>query len=333
MRLAPAGLAALILPACAGPGPAPGPTPPPAVTTLPDTARVLDLTYHSPAGTRRYRLFLPPGNSTRPHPLLLWLHGCTQTAEDAARGTGLDRHAVAADVMVAYPEQPESANPKRCWNWYDPVHQGRDGGEPALLAGLAYDIASAFPVDRNRIYIGGLSAGGAMAVTTALAWPDRFAAAGSHSGIAWGMASDVMTGLAAMRGAGASPEATAQRAWAAMGAQARAVPLIIVQGAADPVVAPAAADRLAAQFAALDRLAGFALSVDSASGETGGRQWERRRFRTRGGRVLLEDWRVSGLGHALSGGSAEGTWTDPAGPDAAGEMLRFFLDNSMRERE
>jgi poly(hydroxyalkanoate) depolymerase family esterase len=243
----------------------------------------------------------------------------------------MNRYAAEQGFLVAYPEQPVAHHLKKCWNWYEPAHQSAGRGEPAIIAGIVRQVAGEFPVDPERIYIGGISAGGAMAVVVALAYPDIFAAVGSHSGVGWKVASDVMSGLAAMQGRGPAPGESAALAWEAMGATRRFVPLIVFHGGSDKVVNPAATDLLVNQFVTLRGLSGSKVRVDSLPDAGGGRSYLLLRFQDADGRTAIEQWFVPELGHALSGGSAEGTWTDPSGPDAAREMLRFFLEHPRGE--
>lgn len=300
-----------------------------------DSGKFLAREYASPLGRRRYLLFVPPGHDRgRPTPLVVLLHGCTQEAADFARGTRMNDEATRVGALVLYPEQPAEANEKRCWNWFGPAHQARDAGEPALIAGMTREVAADYGSDPNRTYIGGISAGAAMAVLTALAYPDLYAAVASHSGVGWRVADDLQSGLAAMQGGGVDPAAQARSAVRAMGRRARAIPLIALHGTADSVVRPAATRGLVDQFAALHQLvAGAGRSgnairrIDTTQAEMGGYPYVVRRLRGAEGSVAVEEWMIDGLGHAFSGGSPAGSWTDPRGPDAAREMLRFFLDH------
>ncbi|HEX8209883.1 MAG TPA: PHB depolymerase family esterase [Longimicrobium sp.] len=264
-------------------------------------------THTSDAGTRRYRLFVPAGvDASRPAPLVVMLHGCTQDPDDFARGTRFNEAAAEERVIVAYPEQTGALHPQKCWTWYDPAHQAR-GGEPALVAGIAREVMAARPVDAKRVYVAGISAGAAMAINTAAAYPELFAAAGAHSGIAYRAATAVPQALAVMRNGSAAPDSLRVE---------RAVPLIVFHGASDPVVAPINGRQLAALWARAGGLKDFQRSEM----ETGGLRATRDVYGP-----FLELWMVEGLGHAWSGGSAEGTYTDVRGPDATREMLRFFL--------
>lgn len=285
--------------------------------------------YVSREGRRAYRLFLPAGRGEHP-PLVVLLHGCTQDPDDLALGTRFNERAAEAGVLVLYPEQLVDANPKRCWNWFDPAHQSRGGGEPALLAGMAQEIAVRHRVDPTRIFVAGLSAGGAMAVVVGIAYPDVFAAIGSHSGVGWRAARDLPTAIAAMQGGGIQIDSLARSARDAMGSRARTVPLIALHGTTDSVVRPAATEQMVAQFVALSDLlhpGEASLSADSSRDEGGGYSYTVRRYRDAHGHPVVEEWLVGGLGHAWSGGAPQRRWADPRGPDAAQEMLRFFLEH------
>jgi poly(hydroxyalkanoate) depolymerase family esterase len=280
-------------------------------------------------GTRRYKVFIPSGyDGSKALPLVVMLHGCTQDPDDIARGTRLNESAEDKSVLVAYPEQPETANPKKCWNWYDPGHQMRDQGEPALIVAITRQVMRDYKVDDRRVYVAGVSAGAAMALTVALSYPELFAAVGLHSGIPYGAAASVTEALAAMQGKGSDAELLAAKAKAAMGSRARAIPAIVFHGGSDHVVNPANAVRLAGQLAAIQ---------GTRPGETTVRTMGEK-VETAGGyhytRVLqgnasapIELWVVEELGHAWSGGSANGTFADEKGPNATTEMLRFFLDH------
>jgi poly(hydroxyalkanoate) depolymerase family esterase len=277
-------------------------------------------THTGEAGARRYRLFVP-ASAKDGAPLVVMLHGCTQDPDDFARGTRFNEAAADAGVMVAYPEQTAAHNPQKCWSWYDPAHQAR-GGEPALVAGIAREVMAARRADPRRVYVAGVSAGAAMAVNTAVAYPELFAAAGAHSGIAYRAATSVPQALVAMQRATPAPDsvaaaqATALRAALGTG---NAVPLIVFHGAADPVVKPENGRQLAAQWARAGGLKDF----QRHAADTGGLRATRDVYGP-----FLEVWTVEGLGHAWSGGSPQGTYTDARGPDATREMLRFFLDHT-----
>ena len=264
-----------------------------------------------------YWLYLPPGDARRPRPLLLMLHGCQQDPLDFAAGTRMNRHARAHGVLVLYPGQNERANPQRCWNWFKPQHQHRGRGEPGLLAALVCEVMTHHAVDPARVYVVGLSAGGAMADVLAQTHPDLFAAVGIHAGLLSGAAHTVMSAMAVMQNGPALPLSIALAS-----APRMRVPAIVFQGDADTTVHPRNAERLV-----LAALGGDDGDAREATGTApGGRNFTQRSYAARAAtRADLEFWLIHGAGHAWSGGSAEGSFTDPAGPDASAEMLRFFL--------
>lgn len=282
------------------------------------------------AGARPWRLWLPRGHdASRPTPLVVLLHGCTQDAADVARGARVESHADAAGVMVLLPEQPTWGNARTCWNWYDPAHQRRDAGEPGAIAAITREVMATYGADPARVWMAGISAGGAMALIASAAYPELYAAAGVHSAIPLGAATSVPEALAVMQRGAADPARVSGEAMLAlMGPRARAVPTIVFHGAADHVVAARNAEQVVAQVAAVHARFGAPGDAREDTSTVGGRAV--RRLTRAGG--AIEWWTVEGLGHAWSGGSPEGTFTDAAGPDAMGEMLRFFGAHPMREQ-
>lgn len=276
-------------------------------------------THSADGATRRYRLYVPAAyDGARALPLLVMLHGCTQDPDDFARGTRMNAVAEELGFLVAYPEQTASLNPQRCWTWYDPAHQGR-AGEPEQIAGIAREVAAGFRVDPARIYVAGVSAGGAMAVNAAAAYPDVFAAAAAHSGVAYRAAGGVTEALAVMQ-RGAAGAATAEAAMDAVRARGGPLPMIALHGQDDAVVRVVNGHQLLAQWGA----AGEPDDVHTSREVLGGLEVTRY-WRGRGEAPVAALLVVSGLGHAWSGGSTEGTYTDPRGPDASREIARFLL--------
>lgn len=259
------------------------------------------------AGTRRYRLYVPRKPAAGPRPLVVMLHGCKQNPEDFAAGTTMNLLAEESGCLVLYPEQAASANHSQCWNWFDGAHQGRDGGEPALIAGMTRQVLREHDGDPARVYVAGLSAGGAMAAVMAAGYPELYAAVGVHSGLPVGSAHDLMSGLNAMKG-------TTSRRKAAAGI--RPVPAIVFHGDRDAVVHPSNGAAVYRQFT---QGAGAAETEERGPGHT------RIVARDAAGRVLAEHWTLHGAAHAWSGGSSAGSYAEPSGPNAAREMLRFFL--------
>jgi poly(hydroxyalkanoate) depolymerase family esterase len=276
-------------------------------------ASFLAATFASAAGSRPYKLYVPRGYRERPLPLVVMLHGCTQSPDDFAAGTRMNDVADESDCLVAYPEQLSVANKSKCWNWFSTTDQQRDVGEPALIAGITRQIMSRYAVDPVRVHVAGLSAGGAAAAIMGATYPDLFASIGVHSGLACGAARDLPSALAAMR------EGARTRGSAA----ARPVPAIVFHGDADKVVHPLNAEDVVAQSTS-----GAALTKRVQKGRVpGGHAYSRTLYVDARGVDALEHWTIHGAGHAWSGGSPAGSFTDPRGPDATREMLRFFLDH------
>ncbi|MEJ7687663.1 MAG: PHB depolymerase family esterase [Variovorax sp.] len=260
-----------------------------------------------------YKLFVPAKGAGTPRPLLLMLHGCTQNPDDFAAGTQMNRLARDSGCIVLYPAQTQHANSSKCWNWFKSQHQGRERGEPALLAALTRSVMSTQSVDPARVYVAGLSAGGAMADILGRTHPDLFAAVGVHSGLASGAANDLMSALSAMKSGAAGATAPGS-----------AVPTIVFHGDTDTTVNPRNGEQVTA--AALAGHAGNPAATSESTGlSAAGRRFTRREYSDGQGKPAVEHWLLHGAGHAWAGGSAKGSYTDPAGPDASAEMLRFFL--------
>ncbi|MDP3547038.1 MAG: PHB depolymerase family esterase [Phreatobacter sp.] len=273
--------------------------------------------FRGPEGQRAYKLYVPSGEADR-RPLIVMLHGCTQSPDDFAIGTGMNRLADEHGMLVAYPAQSQSANAKKCWNWFQAKDQKRVGGEPAIIAAITRQIAGEHAFDPDRVYIAGLSAGGAAAAIMGEVYPDIFAAVGVHSGLARGAARDMPSAFTAMRAGGNDLPARSA------GGDAHFVPTILFHGDRDATVHPVNGDQVLAQSrAAADRL-----SVRRTSGTTpAGLRYTVTVEETADGQPVLEHWLVHGAGHAWSGGHAAGSFTEPRGPDASREMVRFFLAN------
>lgn len=274
--------------------------------------------FRNASGTRAYRLYrpnTPPAAGTRP-PLVVMLHGCTQDAERFAATTHMPAEAETYGCWVLYPEQSVGANRHRCWNWFDPAHQQRGAGEPAILAGLVKKLIRVHGLDAGRIFVAGLSAGGALAVVLGRTYPDLFRGVGACAGMPYASARTATTAVLAMRGRHRPAHETDD----ATGAAARPVRTVVIHGERDRIVVPRNADALVAQ--ALQPFG--ATTADSESGISGGRAFTRIRHRTVEGCVVVEQWKIDNAGHAWPGGAA-GAFSDPFGPDASAILLRFFL--------
>ena len=286
--------------------------------------------YTNAAGSRAYKLYVPAGVGATP-PLVVMLHGCTQSADDFAAGTGMNRLADAHGFLVVYPEQPSSVNPSKCWNWFKATDQVRDSGEPSLIAGIVRDVAARHGVDMRRIFVAGLSAGAAMAVILGETYPELFAGVGAHSGLPYRSAHDIASAMAAMKGgrSGIANRKAAQSPDAAQRSKtAQAVPTIVFHGDRDHTVQQANGIEIVQQAKQAHAAADAAMRMrDSIERGTspGGRGFSRSVHTDAAGQTRVEFWTVHGAGHAWAGGSASGSYTDASGPDASAEMLRFFL--------
>ena len=272
---------------------------------------------------RHYKLLVPALNAgpSAPMPLVVMLHGCTQNPDDFATGTGMNRLGQQHGFLVLYPEQIQTGNAQHCWNWFRPDDQQRGRGEPAMLVAMVHDAMQRNAVDPARVYVAGLSAGGAMAAVLGQQYPDLFAAVGVHSGVVAGGAHDVMSAFSAMK-SGAKNRRKAAK-------PGHKMPTIVFHGDADSTVHP----RNGAQVldAAVHGLPAAQVQATTERGAaTQGRTFTRRIHRSQDGTVSAEHWTVHGSGHAWSGGSAAGSYTDPQGPDASAEMWRFFAAHPRR---
>jgi poly(hydroxyalkanoate) depolymerase family esterase len=302
--------------------------PEPAV--VPAGGRFIERSYTNRAGTRAYKLYIPSGYVGQEVPLVVMLHGCTQNPDDLAAGTRMNALAEEHTFLVAYPAQAAADNSSKCWNWFQAADQRRGRGEPSLIAGITCEVVGDYHVATGRVYVAGMSAGGAMAAIMGTAYPDLYAAIGVHSGLAPGAAHDLSSAFVAMRQGGS---ATARRDVPA-GEYGRVVPVIVFHGDRDTTVHPSNADHLLAHYRAAacpGRDGAGAPLVRVQQGQVpGGRAYTRATHHDAGGRAIAERWTVHGLGHAWSGGSRPGSYTDPKGPDASAEMVRFFREHQQR---
>jgi poly(hydroxyalkanoate) depolymerase family esterase len=282
-----------------------------AAQPVPKGAEFLSRTFTNGAGSRPYKLYVPSSYHGQAVPLIVMLHGCTQSPDDFAAGTGMNAAAEAHNCLVAYPGQTSAANMQKCWNWFSAADQQRDAGEPSLIAGITRAVMADYTVDPAQVFVAGLSAGGAAAAIMGEAYPELYAAVGVHSGLACGAAHDVPSAFAAMQGRTAAPATRS----------GRPVRIIVFHGDRDSTVNSRNGDAVIAQAAHA-----AALTATTEHGQvTGGHAYTRTRHRDAANRIVSEQWVVHGGGHAWFGGSPVGSYTDPKGPDATGEMMRFFL--------
>jgi poly(hydroxyalkanoate) depolymerase family esterase len=295
-------------------GATPGSTERPASTPAdaPAPGRMSTSAFTQEAGTRTYKTYVPRGQVTRGMPLVVMLHGCKQNPDDFAAGTRMNQLAEESGFVVVYPAQCPHANVSACWNWFQDTHQQRDQGEPALIAGITREAIARYELDARRVHVAGLSAGGAMAAVMGATYPELYSAVGIHSGLGYASARDLPTALAAMRGMPGAPGRTRRRP----SAGAPSVRTIVFHGDSDTTVHPSNGER--AMTETLEKV---------ERGRANGRSYTRTTHCNASGDAVLEHWLVHGAGHAWSGGSPKGSFTDPLGPDASREMLRFFRNS------
>ncbi len=274
-----------------------------------DGAQFLSLSFSCNAGVRTYKLYVPKYTPVERRPLLVMLHGCKQNPSDFAIGTGMNALAEVHGMLVAYPAQTKTYNPSGCWNWFNPGHQHRGIGEPAIIAGLTSEIINNWNIDVKRVFVAGLSAGGAMAVVMGETYPELYSGVGVHSGLPYKSASDVVSAFAAMRG---ELQITAKLG---------SMRTIVFHGDADTTVVPLNAS-------AIINGKSFSSEQTHRGVSNSGRRYTRQVFEDKKGTLVAESWLIQGVGHAWAGGNPRGSFTDEAGPNASKEMLRFFLNLS-----
>jgi poly(hydroxyalkanoate) depolymerase family esterase len=301
-------------------------TPPAGGTTGPLSGHYFSGSYVGAAGTRTYLGYAPSGyKQGTALPLVVALHGCTQSADTLRQQTKFDNLAEAKNFIVVYPEQPSSANPMSCWNWFNPADMQRGAGEPAIIAGITDWVQQHYTVDAQRTYIAGFSAGAAMAAVMGATYPDRYAAIGVGSGIQYG-------------GSNLDPVQAGQNAYKAMGSFARPMPTIIFHGGQDKIVPVANADKLVKQWQTTADLADDgavngtipAAPVKTLSQQSaGGQAYTVNRYDDGHGVEFVQYWLVPDMDHAWSGGCACTAYSDPAGPDETAAMYEFFASHPM----
>jgi poly(hydroxyalkanoate) depolymerase family esterase len=282
---------------------------------VPEGAKFVEGAYSNNAGSRSYKLFVPTAyHQGQPLPLVVMLHGCTQSPDDFAAGTRMNFIAEERGCLVVYPAQPSSANPSKCWNWFRATDQRRDEGEPSLIAGITRQIMRDYSVDAERVFVAGLSAGGAAAAIMGAIYGDLYAAVGIHSGLAYGAAADMPSAFTAMRQVGQGGRQTATAG--------PTIPTIVFHGDNDTTVHPDNGAQVVEHALAATRT-----QKKLYRGQVPGGHGYTRTTYVEGEREIVEYWNIHGASHAWSGGSPAGSYTDGEGPDATKEMLRFFLEH------
>jgi poly(hydroxyalkanoate) depolymerase family esterase len=248
--------------------------------------------------------------------LIVMLHGCTQNPEDVAAGTGMNALAEVHRLLIVYPAQTGGDNSMSCWNWFRPGDQMRDTGEPAIIAGLTESLRDQYAIPKGRVFVAGLSAGGAMAAIMGETYPELYGAIGVHSGLAYGSANDVMSAFTAMRGQVGIEQAPSRNGGSNAGPR-----MIVFHGSADTTVHPSNAERIISGHGR--HLGSISRTEHVPSGET--RAYSRLVAERDDGTHGIECWMIEGAQHAWAGGTPSGSYTDPRGPNASAAMVRFFL--------
>jgi poly(hydroxyalkanoate) depolymerase family esterase len=285
------------------------------------------------AGTREYKLYIPSCYHGQPLPLVVMLHGCTQDPDDFAVGTRMNMIAEERHCFVLYPAQTKSASMPKCWSWFSAANQQRERGEPSLIADVTREVIRDYQIDESKVFIAGLSAGGAMAAIMVKTYPDIFKAVAIHSGMPYSAAKDLFSALSAMK-YGPRTRHESNRYGLGIDGDVPSVPTIVFHGDADTVVNPCNGDQVLKQ--AVSTLS--AGTADEAEPNTvtsviqlpEGRSYTRTVHHDSNGQTVAEQWLIHGTGHAWSGGSIDGTYTDPHGPDATSEMMRFFYEQAQQ---
>ena len=292
--------------------------------------RFLSKSFSNQMGSRQYKVYIPSSYSGQPLPLMVMLHGCTQNPDDFSAGTQMNAVAEEKQCFVVYPAQDQSANASKCWNWFKAVDQQRGQGEPSIIAGITEAVIAEYGLDRDKVYIAGLSAGGAMAIIMGTTYPDLYKAVGVHSGLPYAAANDLSSAMRAMRGV-AARHARHHHGGGASQAALAAIPIIVFHGDRDTTVSALNGDQLIDDFVRNfeqgEAVARMHVLVEDG-GKPGHRTYTRTSHHVGDQPALAEHWVIHGAGHAWAGGSANGSYTDASGPDASREMLRFFYTQS-----
>lgn len=302
-------------------------------------------TYNDSVGKHPYFVYTPESYQVGSTvPLVVMLHGCSQTALDFATGTAMNLLAEQYNFIVVYPQQTSNYNQGLCWNWFLPANQTRGCGEPASIVGIVQAVqqnTACWTIDPTRMYIAGFSAGAAMAVILGATYPDLFAAIGVHSGLEYQAATSLSSGFKAMRNGGPNPQQQGYAAYMAMSDRARIVPTIVFHGMNDTTVALVNGNQTLQQWMETDQLASnntyivsFNHPTSVTSGQIpGGYAYVVATWKATNGSEIQTYWKIGGMGHAWSGGNPIGTYTDPRGPNASTAMYNFFMAHALERSE
>ncbi len=306
------------------------------LTAVP-SAQASSFTTHTYNG-RTYKLFVPSGYSSGTAvPLVVMLHGCSQTPDNIASETELNTYAEAQTFIAVYPQQTSASNNLQCWNWFETAHQSRGSGEPASIAGITNQVIGQYTVDTDQVYVAGFSAGAAMTVIMGATYPDIYSGIAVGAGLEYKAATSSISAWTAMSSGGPNPNTQGNAAYNAMGSNADLVRVIVFHGTSDYTVQSVNADQVISQWAQTDDRASDGSddnNIDDTAEQTingsvpGGRSFTHTIYEDDNGNVVMEKYLISGMGHAWSGGPSGGSYTDPQGPEATELMLDFFMGST-----
>jgi poly(hydroxyalkanoate) depolymerase family esterase len=301
--------------------------------TASDPGQFVEGSVTNQAGTRSYKLYIPSCYRGQPLPLVVMLHGCKQDPDDFATGTRMNAVAEDKQCFVLYPAQSGTANSPKCWSWFSAADQERERGEPSLIADITREIMRTYHVNESMVYVAGLSAGGAMAVIMATTYPDIFAAAAIHSGMPYNAARSLFSALSAMKNGPRRRQY--EQSGPTAGGTTPAVPMIVFHGDADTVVHPTNGEQVIREAVATlatgttgEESDPVAVTSVIERSRPERRSYTRTVYHDESGQSMAEQWVIHGSGHAWSGGCSDGSYTDPNGPDATNEMMRFFYERT-----
>ncbi|MDF2068426.1 PHB depolymerase family esterase [Bacillus sp. Cr_A10] len=284
-------------------------------------------------GGKTYKLYVPSQyDSSKSYPLYVMLHGCTQDATQFSTGTKMNALSEEKGFLVLYPEQNSSANSNKCWNWFETSHQNRGSGEPSVIAGMVQSIKSNYSIQNDQVFVAGLSAGAAMSVIMGATYPDVFSGIGVGAGLEYKAATSMTEAFTAMSSGGSSPVQRGRDAYNAMGSRAKPLKVIVFHGTSDYTVNKINGDQVISQWAVTNSLAATGAEgwLDDQADNTqnlqvpSGKSYTVYDYKAQDEKIWMKKVNIQNMGHAWSGGSSQGSYTDPQGPDASRIMWEFF---------